>query len=94
MEHERLKLQEERLALMKRGKTQKREQKNIVRELQSRLQEQERQTMSWKLAFEEESVRLVREREEDAKLLKDKDENYRRSLEEIEGLYNKQLVNF
>ena len=94
MEHERLKLQEERLALMKRGKTQKREQKNIVRELQSRLQEQERQTMSWKLAFEEESVRLAREREEDAKLLKDKDENYRRSLEEIEGLYNKQLVNF
>ena len=79
---------------MKRGKTQKREQKNIVRELQSRLKEQERQTMSWKLAFEEESVRLVREREEDAKLLKDKDENYRRSLEEIEGLYNKQLVNF
>lgn len=49
--------------------------------------------MSWKLAFEEESVRLVREREEDAKLLKEKDDNYRRSLEEIEGLYNKQLVN-
>lgn len=86
--------QDERAALVKKGKTQKREQKNIMRDLQSRLQEQERQTMSWKLAFEEESVRLAREREEDARLLKEKDENYRRSLEEIEGLYNRQLVNF